>query len=168
MAEEIIERPVLKIKWTLLDYLLEFIAAAFIISTIVYAIIAYNNLPDTVATHFDFKGEPDAFGNKSSIWAMPIVSFVLWMLLSIVNQFPHSFNYPFKLTNTNVERQYRMAQRFMRIMKIWVCGLFLYVLNTIVESSKSQDYKMNYGIFVILGSMIIFMSIYLYISRKNK
>lgn len=167
MAEEITERPVLKIKWTGLDYLLEIVAAIIIISTIIYAFIAYRELPETVATHFNFKGEPDAFGNKSSVWAMPAISFILWMLLSIVNQFPHSFNYPYKLTSTNVERQYRMAQRFMRIMKIWVCGVFLFALNTIVESTKNQDYEMN-GIFIILGSMIIFMTIYLYISSKRK
>lgn len=168
MAEEINKRPVIKVKWMLLDYILEILAASILISMVIYAISVYNNLPETVATHFNANGVADGFGNRSSIWAMPAVAFILWMLLSIVNQYPHSFNYPFKLTESNVESQYRMAQRFMRIMKIWVCLLFLYALYSIVETSKNQNFKTNYGIFVILGSMIIFMSIYLYISSKKR
>lgn len=168
MAEELTQRPILKIKWTILDYILEVVAIVFIIITTVYAFRSYSELPNTVATHFDMEGNADGFGNKSSIWAMPIISFVLWMLLSIVNQFPHALNYPFKLTKDNVVRQYKMAQRFLRIMKIWVCTIFLYALHSIVQTSNNQNYKMNIGILVLLGSMIVFMSIYIYISSKKK
>lgn len=168
MAEEINKRPIIKVKWLMLDYILEITAISILISIFIYAFSHYSNLPETVATHFNANGVADGFGNKSSIWAMPAVAFILWMLLTIVNQYPHSFNYPFKLTESNVESQYRMAQRFMRIMKIWVCLLFLYALYSIVETSKNQNFKTNYGIFVILGSMLIFMSIYLYISSKKR
>jgi uncharacterized membrane protein len=168
MAEEINERPVLKIKWMLLDYVIEIIAALLLISIWLYVIISYQNLPDTIAIHFNFNGEADGYSSKSGIWAMPIVGTALWMLLSIINQFPHSFNFPYKLNAVNIELQYRMAQRFMRFMKVWICSIFLYAAYSIKESSMNSDFKSNSGIFAILFSMIIFMGIYFYFARKNK
>lgn len=168
MAKEILERPVLKIKARKLDYFFEIIAALLLMGTWYYVINVYNDLPDTVAIHFNFKGEPDSFGSKSSTWAIPIVSTLLWMLLSIVNQFPHSFNFPYQLTEENVERQYRMAQRFMRIMKIWISAIFLFAVHSIVKASDTNSFSFQYEIYVILGSMFCFMAIYFYVSKKNK
>jgi len=168
MAEEITERPVLKIKWQILDYVIEIIAALLLIAIWFYVIVSYQNLPDTIAIHFNFNGEADGYSSKSGIWAMPIVGSVLWMLLSIINQFPHAFNFPYKLNNANIELQYKMAQRFMRFIKVWICSIFLYAVYSIKESSTNNDFKSINGIFVILSSMIIFMGIYFYFARKNK
>ncbi len=168
MAEEVNERPVLKIKWLPLDYVLEFTAAFLLISTWYFVIINYQNLPEKITIHFNLNGEADGYSSKSGIWAMPIITFLLWMLLSILNQFPHIFNFPYKLNKENIETQYRLAQRFMRFIKIWICSIFLFSVYSIQESSISANFKMNNGIFVILGSIFVLMSVYIYFTRKNK
>jgi uncharacterized membrane protein len=167
MAEEIIDRPVLKIKWMMLDYVLEIIATIILITTWYYAIDTYNSLPDMVAMHFNLNGEPDGYSHKSGIWALPIVSAILWLLLSIINQFPHAFNFPYALNSSNIERQYKMAQRFMRIVKIWVCIIFLFAIHTTIQTSQNINYRMNFDILVLLASIIIFMAVYLYIAKKK-
>jgi uncharacterized membrane protein len=168
MAKEILERPVLKIKATSLDYFFEIIAALVLIATWIYAATSYNELPEKVASHFGFNGEPDAYAGKSSIWALPTVASLLWMLLTIVNQFPHAFNFPYQLTEENVERQYRMAQRFMRIMKILISCIFLFAVHSVVMASTSTNFNMKYSAPIIIGSLFIFIVLYFYISKKKK
>lgn len=168
MAKEILERPVLKIKATPLDYFFEVIAGLLLIATWYFVATAYSDLPEKVASHFNFNGEPDAYAGKSSIWGLPVVASLLWMLLSIVNQFPHAFNFPYRLTEENVERQYRMAKRFMRIIKIWISGIFLFAAYSVVKSSESPSTNLQYGMFVILGSLLCIMGFYFYISRNKK
>jgi len=34
----------------------------------------YSRLPETIPTHWNYKGEPDAFGPRASIWIMPVMS----------------------------------------------------------------------------------------------
>lgn len=168
MAKEILERPVLKIKATPLDYFFEVIAGLLLIATWYYAATAYSDLPEKVASHFGINGEPDAYAGKSSIWALPAVASLLWMLLSIVNQFPHAFNFPYQLTKENVERQYRMAQRFIRIMKILISCIFLFAVHSVVMASTTTNYSMKYTAAIIIGSIFIFIVMYFYISKKNK
>lgn len=40
----------------------------------------YSRLPETIPTHWNFKGEPDAFGPRSTIWIMPVLSIPLSIL----------------------------------------------------------------------------------------
>jgi uncharacterized membrane protein len=51
-----------------------------------YAAYLYPNLPASIPTHFNFKGEADAWGDKSSIYLAPailgVVGFFLYLLLS--------------------------------------------------------------------------------------
>lgn len=37
----------------------------------------YSRLPATIPTHWNFRGEPDAFGPRSTIWIMPFLSIPL-------------------------------------------------------------------------------------------
>ncbi len=40
----------------------------------------YSRLPETIPTHWNFKGEPDAYGHRSTIWLMPLLSIPLSIL----------------------------------------------------------------------------------------
>ena len=40
----------------------------------------YARLPETIPTHWNFSGEPDAFGPRSTVWIMPILSLPLSLL----------------------------------------------------------------------------------------
>lgn len=40
----------------------------------------YSRLPDTIPTHWNFQGQPDAYGPRSSIWIMPVLSIPLAIL----------------------------------------------------------------------------------------
>lgn len=37
----------------------------------------YSRLPETIPTHWNYKGEPDAFGSRASVWIMPVLSIPL-------------------------------------------------------------------------------------------
>jgi uncharacterized membrane protein len=55
-----------------------------------YAIYLYPQLPDTIPTHFNARGEPDAFGSRNSIYLGPTImgaaSMLVYLLLSNIRK----------------------------------------------------------------------------------
>jgi uncharacterized membrane protein len=60
-------------KEIIMDIFLKRIVWVVIIIPAVYLAIAWNNLPETVAMHFDLKGNPDRFGTKRELITTSIV-----------------------------------------------------------------------------------------------
>lgn len=62
------------------------LALVLVLIPFAYAIYLYPNLPESIPTHFNFKGEADAWGGRSSIFLAPgilgVVGFLVYLLLS--------------------------------------------------------------------------------------
>ncbi len=120
-------RPKIKIQKEPLDYYLEaaaFLAIAFLF---IYPAIHYGGLPEDIPTHFDSKGQPDSYDKKSSIWILPAIGFLIFVMLYFLQKVPHSFNYGVKITEENAENQYRIALRLMRSLNVIIMFSFAYL-----------------------------------------
>ena len=120
-------RPVLKLQPTTTDYTLEAIAILGIISLCLLAFVSYSSLPDSIPTHFNIKGQADDWGSKASIFLLPGISLLLFTGITILNKFPHIFNYPVKVTEKNALQLYTKSVRIIRILKVLVVMQFLFI-----------------------------------------
>jgi uncharacterized membrane protein len=111
-------RPRIKLKYTTTDKVIEIVAGSSLLVVWGLIIVNYSDLPDIIPIHFNGSGEADRFEGKSNIWNLPIVASVLFIILSIVNRYPHIFNYPTKITKENAQRQYTYATRLIRSVKL--------------------------------------------------
>jgi uncharacterized membrane protein len=78
------------------------------IAPLAYLAIVWNKIPETVATHFNLKGEPDEFSNKSQLWiwicVIAAVSILIYLLLINVHRID-----PKKHAAENKDRLLRIA-----------------------------------------------------------
>ncbi len=84
----------------------------------------YSTLPDTIPTHFNGAGEADGFGSKASIIGLPVIATLLFIGLTILNRYPHIFNYPSPVTQDNALRLYTLATRMLRFLKLVLVVVF--------------------------------------------
>jgi uncharacterized membrane protein len=127
MKTPVEKRPHLKPILTRTDYILETaVIIGFLASWIIPSVI-YQYLPDTIPTHFGIRGKADAWGSKSNLFLLPAISTVLVIGLSILNKFPHIFNYPVKVTEENALQLYTKGTRLIRICKMCIAFLFLFI-----------------------------------------
>ena len=120
-------KPKVKLEVSVLDRFIDAIGIGLILFLILMPIIYGPELPDQVPTHFNASGEADAYGDKSSLWTMPIVGFLTFALLFVMNFFPHTFNIPIKITEENAEVQYRLVTRMIRTLNLAIAGMFAYI-----------------------------------------
>jgi len=113
---------------TIADWLLESAALLMLLVLWVLVAIAYPYLPDVIPIHFNIKGQADGFGPKDFIWLEPLVASVLYTVMTLVNRRPDTFNYPVKITPENAGRQYALASRLMRYLKLVVVAVMLLIV----------------------------------------
>lgn len=134
---------------------------------VVQIIVEYPGLEGKIATHFNASGQPDAWGSKTSMLILPIVTIVLYAGLTILNRFPHLFNYPFEITEHNAEKQYQLAKSLIIILKAGITGIFAYIQFQTINVSSGQAGGLG-AMFLVLVMAITFIPIIIYFLLANK
>lgn len=132
------ERPRIKIELTVVDKIIELISWVLLIGIWILTITNYQNLPETIPIHFDSKGVADGFGNKSMLFHLPIVATVIFIGLTILNKLPHTFNYLQEITIENAFKQYRIATRMMRVLKLIIVLIFGLISYQVIKHAAGE------------------------------
>jgi hypothetical protein len=64
---------------------LEALSLLVILGTIVFLLIYWKHVPEQVPTHFGVRGQIDAWGERQSLWLLPVVNTFVYVLLTVCN-----------------------------------------------------------------------------------
>lgn len=133
-------RPKLKIELNKKDEILEITGWICICTIWILTAVNYQNLPDIIPIHYNAVGKADGYGDKWMIFTLPLIATILFIGLSILNRYPHMFNYPVKITADNAMKQYGIATRMMRYLKLMIVLIFgLISYQTINHANGHED-----------------------------
>jgi uncharacterized membrane protein len=163
------DRPKLKLELTTFDKTLEILGWTSILSIWFLTITNYTNLPDTIPIHYNGAGQADGFGGKETILTLPLIATVLFVGLTILNMFPHIFNYPINITPDNALRQYTNATRLIRYLKLIIVVIFgLIAFKTIQNANGQADGLGSWFLPMTLGLIFIPLTFYIIKTLKTK
>ena len=130
---------------------------------------SWNIIPDTIPLHFNFKGEPDSYGSKSSLFFLPLLSVFLFGCLTIANIFLTKSNIPWKITPENALRQYALIRTMLVIMKLEMIACFTYIEWKTIDIALGKSNGLN-SYFLLFFVLLIFGTIggYFYASYKAR
>lgn len=156
-----LNRPVIKLELGPADLILEILAIISLLAFLGFTLYYYSRLPDTIPTHFDTAGNPDGYSGKDTFWAIPAVAFVFYTILTLFNRVPEKFNFPVKITPANVYRQYLLAVRLIRYLKLTLVLMFFFITfkTVMVAVGKSGGlgiWFMPVFIGIIVGPLILY------------
>lgn len=132
------EKPRIKPKLNTTDKTFEILSGLALLGMWVLVITNYASLPDQIPVHFNAAGEADGFGRKARIFGMPIIATTLFGGLTILNKFPHVFNYPTKITADNALKQYKISTRLIRYAKLSIVIIFGIIAWQIIRNANGQ------------------------------
>lgn len=163
-------RPRIKVPFEGIDIFLELVSITFLLLMWVYLIMEYPDLPETVASHFNAKGEADNYSNKSFMWFLPILSSFMYIGLFVLNKYPHVHNYMVNITDENALKNYRFSTRILRIVNTLTVIMFTYIIYNIVQSAKENEIQIGSWFLpiVLTCSVLLPIVIFLYYHKINK
>ncbi|MEI7981017.1 MAG: DUF1648 domain-containing protein [Bacteroidota bacterium] len=156
------DRPLVRPEVTPIDWLLEALALIGLLAFLGVMAFYFSKLPETIPSHFDSAGNPDGFESKSSIWVLTGVSLFIYILMSFINLIPQRFNFPVKITPQNALRQYTLAMRMIRSLKVVLIWMFFYInLTTIRVSMHTASglgvWFLPVSMGMVFGPIIVYM-----------
>jgi len=158
------QRPVISLGLSPADLAVELAGAIAILVSILLIVEFWGVLPDRIPIHFGFRGLADAWGDKMTIWMLPTVATVIFVVLTAVSRYPHTFNYPVRITEQNARRQYLLGRSLLVWLKAEICWLFAFIVRQqiLVALGNAQRFSIELVFGIIL---LIFATVGVYFVR---
>ena len=162
-------RPKIKPALTHSDRAIEKISLILLTFLWAFTIFSFLKLPEIIPIHFDARGRPDNYGNKWTLFLLPVIGTIVYAGITYLNKFPWVFNYLVQITEENVESQYSIATRMLRILKCSIMIIFisiaLYSYWTAIGHTQAPGWWFLPSILAIIYVPLIYMII---INVKNR
>jgi uncharacterized membrane protein len=150
-----------------IDYFLEIIGLIGIITLFVLPIYYFNDLPNQIPVHYNALGKVDSYGNRATIWVLPVIGLILYIGLTALNLFPFAFNYPTKVTNKNARKLYNLTTRAVRYIKIVLILSFSYLTHKTIEIALNKSSEIGWFFLpVFITSLTVLIGIMIYKIKK--
>ncbi|WP_410879755.1 DUF1648 domain-containing protein [Myroides sp. DW712] len=160
--------PILKIKPSQLERYHDVINVILLLSLIGTTCYYYGQLPDTIPTHFNIAGEPDAYGDKITLLFLPGLGVFVFALLYYFQYKPHLFKHRITITAENIEEQYTKAIRMMRVLNTFTILLFFYIQYQTIQTAlgKEEGLGQYFIVFAVIGGLLPLLT-FVFSSKKT-
>lgn len=148
------KRPRIIVPYKQVDIVMELISITLLIGIWLFPTMNYSELPENIAIHFNAQGKADDFGSKMTIWILPGIATLIFVLLYILNKFPHLHNYMVNITEENALMNYRISTRLLRFINMFCMIIFAVIVYDIIGMSKGSGPKLLNTWFLI-GTIVI-------------
>ena len=155
-------------KNSIVEMIVELVILLLVIGTVVFTLLTFLKLPETVPTHIGVKGQVDGFGNKGILLAMPIIGFVFYIGLSILQRFPNIYNFPVEVTENNVEALHLLGVKLVRCTKLFMVLLTSFGTYEFIELAKGRYLKFGIAVFAWLVALMMVMVFYYIIKMMRQ
>jgi uncharacterized membrane protein len=159
------ERPKITLIPSTADKLMELLGWLILIALWGYTISHFSNLPETIPTHYNAAGEADDFGGKTSIIRLPVIATLLFIGITVLNRFPHIFNYPTTITQDNALRLYTLATRMLRYLKLVLVTIFGGITFKTIQTASGESSGLG-GWFLPLTAGLIFIPMIYFVIKS--
>ncbi|MBM2814755.1 MAG: hypothetical protein HW421_1517 [Ignavibacteria bacterium] len=155
------DRPKIEIILSESDRLVETLARVSLIILWGLTIYYYRLLPDTIPIHFNAAGNPDDYGTKLTIFLLPLIGTILFIGLTILNKYPHKFNYPVEITPDNLLKQYTVATKLIRFLKLIIIIIFILInilscMTALGKTSGLGWWFLPLSLIMVFGTVIFY------------
>jgi len=117
------EQPI-KIERNALDILEAIVSLSCLVGVAAYLILAWRTIPDQIPGHYNAAGEIDRWGDKSELIVLPIISWLMYGLITLIERFPQVWNTGVRITEENRTEVYRLLKNLIAVVKMFVLLMF--------------------------------------------
>jgi hypothetical protein len=101
------------------------------------AIFGSNPLPARIPVHFDPAGAPDRWGSRGSLWMIPLMTAVIYTLMTLVARYPSAFNFPMRIRPATRPQLESIALNLIGWLKVEVLALFFWIQFQAIQYARN-------------------------------
>jgi hypothetical protein len=159
------ERPVVRLKMTTLELVVEAVALAGIVANVILFIYYWPKLPDVAVAGFGSAGL-----SRSAMFSfVTLLPMIIYVGATLLGLFPSGFKYPVKITQDNAAREYRLAANMLRVIKAEVVVCMLILEWVFINIALGEDMTISLPFMILFfGLLALTILFFVYEMRKQK
>ena len=114
----------IKIERNALDIFEAIVSLSCLVGVTVYLILAWNTIPAKIPAHYNAAGEVNRWGSKSELIVLPIISVLLYGLITLIEHYPQVWNTGVRITDENRTVVYRLLKNLIAWVKMITLSIF--------------------------------------------
>jgi hypothetical protein len=103
------------------------------------AFFGAGRLSGRIPTHFDHAGNPNGWGQPSSLLILPMVTLGIYLALTVVSKFPKGFKDPKRVTEENRSRLEQLTLEMVPWLKMELVWLFAWFQWYSIDAARSGN-----------------------------
>ena len=145
----------IKIERNALDILEAIVSLSCLVGVTLYLILAWNTIPAKIPAHYNAAGEVNRWGSKSELIVLPIISVLLYGLITLIEHYPQGWNTGVRITDENRTVVYRLLKNLIA----WVKMITLSIFGSLTVISSLS---LNLPIWFMLAFLVVLFGIIAY------
>jgi len=146
----------MKVKKNRYDIFVEIVCLTLLIGVLVYLFLNWSSIPDKIPGHYNAMGKIDRMGSKGELVILPIIGWLMYLFLTIIENFPQIWNTGVTVTEENKERVYRITKDLLNTVKLLVIVVFVYLTINSSQAISLTVWFLPVFLILLFGSMIFF------------
>ncbi len=147
----------MKLKKSKYDILVEIVCLILLIGVLIYLVLNWNSIPERIPGHYNAMGEIDRMGSKKELLVLPIISWLMYLGMTVLERFPQIWNTGVTVTAENKERVYRVLKNMLSTMKLIMVAVFVYLTINSSQAISLSVWFLPVFITLMFGSIIFFI-----------
>ena len=147
----------MKIKNTKIDWIIEGVCLLLLGGITLYLILNWSSMPDKIPMHYNAAGEIDRWGKKIEIIFIPVMSWLLYGLITLTEQNPKYWNTGVQVTEENAHRIYRILKSMVKTTKVFMIIVFFYITVCSITARSMSPWALLIELTVIFGNLIFWI-----------
>ena len=126
----------IKIERNALDVLEAIVSLSCLVGVTLYLIFAWSTIPAKVPMHYNAAGEVNRWGSKSELIILPIISWLIYGMITLIERLPQVWNTGIRVTEENRAVVYRLLKNMIACVKMITLSIFscLTVLSSLARN----------------------------------
>ena len=126
----------IKIERNALDVLEAIVSLSCLVGVSLYLILAWSTIPAQIPAHYNAAGEVNRWGSKSELIILPIISWLIYGMITLIERFPQAWNTGVRVTEENRAEVYRLLKNMIACVKMITLSIFscLTVLSSLARN----------------------------------
>lgn len=109
-----------------------------------YSLLSFSSLPSQIPVHYNVDGTVDRMGGKATVFLLPGIISAVYLLLSYLITRPRLLNYGVVINEYNAERQYRLAIRLLRIIRLVIVAACFFINYKIIHYRQGSAAQLEW------------------------
>lgn len=147
---------------------LEIISWLILAVSFLIAVFGLFTLPDTIATHFNIRGEADGYGSPAELFLIPVFMGISLLIISLSVHFvkPGNWNVPTEVRRRKRKAVYRSMLTMCSLVQLEISGFTLF-MQILMYHGTVKGIGIGMAVFIsALFLTIVLLSVK--INRENK